>query len=185
MENIYSDDNANIFFRNIEPRFNSFKKKIIKLAKKNDIVFDDDVFMDTLIKCQETFINKDATDIDVDLYFWVAFKQNSFSNFSRNKFRDTVNFDNFEDQIFDEEYNSDIDKIVDLIKNEVKNKFDKEIYDAWLLHVCDGYTYIELEENGYKGLNLHNEFRQIKRYIQKISNNSNSLKRLLRENNFI
>jgi hypothetical protein len=134
----------------------------------------------------ETFSTENATDSDVDNYFWIAFKQNSFSNFSRNKFRNTVNFDEYGDNIFDDEYNSDIDEIVDLIKNEVKDKFGEEIFQAWMLHVCDDYTYEELEQYGYKGLNLHNDFRQIKRYInQKFVNKNTNLKRLLRENNFL
>lgn len=186
MGNICLNNKVNTFFHNVEHRFESFKKKMKKLSAKNDIIFDEDVFMDTIIRCMETFSTENASDSDVDNYFWIAFKQNYFSNFSRNKFRNTVNFDEYGDNIFDDEYNSDIDEIVDLIKNEVKDKFGEEIYQAWIFHVCDGYTYEELEQYGYKGLNLHNEFRQIKRYIsQKFINKNNNLKRLLRENNFL
>ena len=186
MGNICFNNKVNAFFHNVEPRFESFKKKIKKLSNKNDIIFDEDVFMDTIIRCMETFSTENASDSDVDNYFWIAFKQNSFSNFSRNKFRNTVNFDEYGDNVFDDDYNSDIDEIVDLIKNEVNDKFGEEIYQAWMLHICDGYTYEELEQYGYKGLNLHNEFRQIKRYIsQKFVNKNANLKRLLRENNFL
>ena len=186
MGNFCLDNKVNAFFHNVEPRFESFKKTIKKIAKKNDIDFDEDVFMDTIIRCQETFTNENATNTDVDNYFWVAFKQNTFSKFSRNKFRDAVNFDDHDADIFDDEYNSDIDEIVDLIKNEVKDKFGDIIYQAWMLHICNGYTYEELEDYGYKGLNLHNEFRQIKRYInQKFINKNVNLKRLLRENNVL
>lgn len=186
MKEICLNANANIFFRSVEPRFNSFKEKMVKLANKNKITFNEDVFMDTIIRCMETFSTENATDLDVDNYFWKAFKQNSFSNFSRNKFRDSVNLDNIGDNLIDEEYNADIDEIVDLIKHEVKNEFGETIYNAWILHVCNGFTYAELEENGYDGLNLHNEFRQIKRHIsnQFIKKNT-KLKRLLIENNFI
>lgn len=158
----------------------------MKLANKNKLTFNEDVFMDTIIRCMETFSVENATDMDVDNYFWKAFKQNSFSNFSRNKFRDTVNLDDFGDNLIDEDYNTDIDEIVDLIKNEVKNEFGETIYNAWILHICNGHTYTELEENGYDGLNLHNEFRQIKRHIsnQFVKKNS-KLRRLLTENNFI
>jgi hypothetical protein len=177
---------VNTFFHNIETRFDSFKKNIKKLSRKNDIEFDEDIFMDTIIKCANTFQNENATNTDVDIYFWTAFKQNIYSNFSRNKFRNSVNFDDFNDDIFNEEYNADIDEIIVLIKNEVKNKFGDDIYKAWILHICNNYTYKELEDYGYKGLNMHNEFKQIKRYInQKFVNKNNNLKRLLRENNFL
>lgn len=176
------------FFNNVKPRFNSFKKKVEKLSKKYNIIFDEDVFMDTIIHCNETFSTDNATDLDVDNYFWVAFKQNSFSKISRNKFCNTINFENLveEDDIIDEEYNNDIDKIVDLIKNEVKNEFGEKIYDAWLLHICNNYSYSELDLCGYEGLNLHNEFRQIKRHIcNKFIKKNKKIRVLLEENNII
>lgn len=186
MENSCSNSDVNVFFHNIEPRFKTFKSKIKKLAHKNNIEFDEDVFMDTIIRCSATFSKENPSDEDIDIYFWTAFKQNNFSIFSRNKFRNTINFDDFGDGIINEEYNTDIDEIVDLIKNEVKNKFGDVIYDAWILHVCNNYTYSELEENGYEGLNLHNEFRQIKRHIcQKFVSKDKKLRMLLVENNFI
>lgn len=180
------NETDNVFIRNIEPRFKSFKKKIEKMSKKYNVEFDEDIFMDTIISCMQTFSTKDATDTDIENYFWIAFKQKTFSNFSRNKFRDTINFDNFGDDIIDEYYNKDIDEIVDLIKSEVKAEFGDKIYDAWILHVCNDYTYIELEKIGYEGLNLHNEFRQIKRHIcNKFVKTNKKLKTLLIENNFL
>ena len=186
MENVSINTNSNTFIRNLEPRFKSFKAKIKKLAHKNKIIFDEDVFMDTLIKCMDTFQNERASNDDIDNYFWASFKKNSFSNFSRDKFRNTINFDDFGDNILNDEYNFEIDEIVVLIKSEVKSKFGDDIYNAWILHTCNDYTYSELEKNGYEGLNLHNEFRQIKRYIcQKLINKNKQLKTLLIENNFL
>ena len=186
MEDICLNNNVNMFFHNVEPRFETFKATIVERAEKNHITFDEDVFMDTIIKCMKTFSTPDATDKDVDNYFWIAFKQNIFSKFSRNKFHNTVNFDDFGDVTINEEYNADIDEIVDLIKNEVIRKFSKDIYDAWVLHICHGYTYSELNECGYEGLNLHNEFRQIKRYIlRKFVHKNKNLRMLLDENGFL
>ena len=186
MENDCANDKVNDFFHNVEPRFESFKKQIAKMAKQNDIPFDEDIFMDTIIRCTATFSNHNASNKDVDSYFWMAYKQNCFSNFSRDKFRNCVNLDNTNVDILNDNYNSDIDEIIELITNKVKSKFGETICNAWILHICNNYTYAQLEENGYKGLNLHNEFRQIKRYIkQKLIHNDNGLKSLLRENNFI
>lgn len=187
MENIcQNNDNGNVFSQNIEPRFNTFKNKIIELAHKNNITFNEDVFMDTIVRCMNTFSQINATDNDVDNYFWIAFKQNSHSNFSRNKFRNTINFEDVGDSFFNEEYNADIDEMVDLIENEVKQKFGAVICEAWKLHICNGLTYAELEENGYKGLNLHNEFRQIKRHIcNKLIHKNNKLRMLLNDNGYL
>ena len=175
------------FFQNVSgDGFKAFKNKIKKLSAANNIEFNEDVFMDTIIRCMTTFSKDDATNVDIEHYFWRAFKQNSFSYFTRNKFRDAINFDVFGDGIINDEYNADIDEIVDLLKNEVEKEFGTQICDAWILHVCYGYTYSELEQRGYEGLNLHNEFRQIKRYINnKIIKNNKQLKTLLKDNNLI
>ena len=186
MENKPLNADINEFFNRMGTGFKSFKDKIMKLSQKNNIEFNEDVFMDTIIRCLSTFPTENVTPIDVEKYFWKAFKQNSFSNFSRNKFRDTVNFDVFGDGLINEEYNADIDEIVDLIKAEVEREFGGVICDAWILHVCYDYTYEDLEKRGYEGLNLHNEFRQIKRHIcNKVVKKNNKLKTLLIDNNFI
>ena len=187
MKNDCSNAQMNIFFHLVEPCFDILRDKIEKRAKKNKIFFNEDVFMDTILRCSSTFSNQNATITDVENYLWRAFKQNSFSYFSRNKFRDVINLDDFGDDIIDEEYNPDIDEIIGLIKQEVKKEFGPQIYDAWLLHVCNNYTYDELKQCGYEGLNLHNEFRQIKRYIcnKFINNSSSNIKRLLIENDFL
>ena len=186
MENDGYNANVDNFLHNVSPNFKLFKDKMEGRARKNKIPFSEDVFMDTLLKCAMAFSKENASNIDIDNYFWKAFKYNSFSYFTRDKFRDNINLDDFEDDIIDEEYNPDIDEIVDLIKQEVKKEFGPQIYDAWLLHVCNNYTYDELKRCGYEGLNLHNEFRQIKRYIcQKFANENKTFNRLLKENNFI
>ena len=175
---------TNIFVCSIEPRFSSFKDKIKKLSKKHNIVFDEDIFMDTILKCIDTFPTQEAKDADVDNYFWVAFKQNSISATTRDKFRNMIDIDDADD-IIDEIYNEDIDVIADVIKNEIICEYGDEIYNAWLLHICDGYTYKELSECGYGHLNLHNEFKKIKRYIcNKVVKKNKCLQSMLDENGF-
>lgn len=175
------------FFQSVDgSEFKSFKTKIMRLATKNDIEFDEDVFMDTIVKCLTTFSKDNATNEEIEKYFWTAFKQNSYSYFSRDKFKDSVDFESFKESIEVAEYNADIDDIVNLLKNEVEKEFGRDICEAWLLHICEDYTYSELEKRGYEGLNLHNEFRQIKRYINnKIIKNNKQLKTLLKDSNLI
>lgn len=181
----YDKPARNIFFNKIENRFESFKNKIVKLSYKNNIGFDEDVFMDSILRCTETFKNENATEIDVDNYFWKAYKQNMISSCTRNKFKNFVPLDKIKDDNNDCVYSDDIDEIVKIITTEVKENFGDKILDAWLLHICNGVTYEELECE-YAGLNLHNEFRQIKRHItQKYVKNNPKLKRLLNENNLI
>lgn len=176
---------GNVFLKKIETRFKTFKNKIEKLSYKNNIGFDEDVFMDSILRCTETFKNENATDIDVDNYFWKAYKQNMISSCTRDKFKNSVSLDKIEDDSNDCVYSDDIDEIVEIIKKEVKENFGDKILEAWLLHICNGLTYEELKCE-YAGLNLHNEFRQIKRHItQKYVNKNPKLKRLLSENYLI
>lgn len=178
------DVQATVFFRCIEPRFESFKEKIKKLSAKNNITFNEDVFMETLLRCAETFPTVDVSEIDVDSYFWVAYKQNSYNTLTRNKFRNTITVDEYGDNIIDVEYNNDIDIIADMIKDEIEKEFGLSLCNAWMLHVCEGYTYSELDRAGYKDLNLHNSFKKIKRFVLKLAKNNNMLKTILKENNF-
>ena len=72
MNEDYDNPAETYFFNKIESRFKTFKNKIKKLSYKNNIGFDEDVFMDSILRCTETFKNKNenATDNDVDNYFW-------------------------------------------------------------------------------------------------------------------
>lgn len=185
MNEDYGNPAGNVFFNKIEPRFKTFKNKIEKLSYKNNIGFDEDIFMDTILRCTEVFKNENATDNDIDNYFWKAYKQNMISNCTRDKFRNSVSLDKISSNNNDCVYSDDIDEIVEIIKKEVKENFGYKIFDAWLLHICNGLTYGELECE-YAGLNFHNEFRRIKRHIaQKYVNKNPKLKRLLIENNLI
>lgn len=178
------DAQSTVFFRCIEPRFNSFKEKIKKLSASNNIIFSEDVFMDTLVRCAETFPTVDASEIDVDSYFWIAYKQNSYNALTRNKFKNTITVDEYGDNIIDVDYNNDIDIIADTIKEEIEKEFGLALCNAWMLHTCEGYTYSELERLGYKELNLHNSFKKIKRFVLKIAKHNVMLRTLLTENNF-
>lgn len=185
MNEDYDNPAGNVFFNKIESRFKTFKNKIEKLSYKNNIGFDEDVFMDTILRCTEAFKNENATDNDVDNYFWKAYKQNMISSCTRDKFRNSVPLDKIYDNNNDCVYSDDIDEIVEIIKKEVNENFGDKIFDAWLLHICNGLTYGELECE-YAGLNLHNKFRHIKRHItQKYVNKNPKLKKLLIENNLI
>lgn len=158
----------------------------MRLCTQNHYVFDEDIFMNTLIRCMSTFTKDNMTNTEVDKYFWTAFRQNMLSSITRDKFKNKVNIETIPDTFIDTEYNFAIDEIMGIIEKTVVEEFGQNVYDAWKLHICEKYTYEELEQMGYKGLNLHNEFRQIKRYIKgKLISKNSHLKTLLVENNFL
>lgn len=175
----------NPFFANIEPRFDAFKAKMCKLAHKHKVDFDEDVFMDTIIRCMKTFTDKTTNNNEVDKYFWTAFRQNMLSAKTRNKFKEIVQVDTIIGRIDDDVYNSDIDELVVMIENEVRREFGDKVYEAWYLHTCEDKTYKELEALGY-GTGLHNEFKHIKRHINNNLTKTNAdFKRLAQENHLI
>ena len=146
--------------------------------------FNEDVFMDTILCCAENCPDECCTDASVDNYFWVSYKHNMFNNEQRNKFNDAEDIDNIDDNIATTQYNNDIDYIVDMIYESVEYTFGKNIASAWLLHVCDGYSILELEQMGFDTQNITNEFRKIKKYVENISQNNDLLHTMLTDNNF-
>lgn len=175
----------NPFFANIEPRFDAFKEKMCKLAHKHKMEFDEDVFMDTIIRCMKTFIDKTTNNNEVDKYFWTAFRQNMLSAKSRNKFKEVVQIETIAERIDESEYNADIDELVVIIEDEVRREFGNDIYEAWYLHICENKTYKELEILGY-GDGLHNEFKNIKRHItNKLIKKNANFHKLAKENHLI
>lgn len=175
----------NPFFANIEPRFEAFKEKMCRLAHKSKVEFDEDIFMDTIIRCMKTFENKNTDNNEVDKYFWTAFRQNMLSAKTRNKFKEIVQIDTIAERMDEGEYNTDIDELVVIIENEVRREFGDKIYEAWYLHICENKTYKELEALGY-GDKLHNEFKRIKRHItNNLVKKDANFKKIAQENNLI
>ena len=174
----------NPFFTNVEPRFKTFKEKIQKMATKNKIVFNEDVFMDTLIKCMNTFINENPKDSDIDKYFWVAYRQNIINTISRDKFKNTTEVSALGDMLDDDNYNEEIDILAEMTEKAIEERFGHRILQAWKLHVCEDLTYKEIAKLGYDDINLHNEFREIKRYMTgKYLKTNSTYAKLAKENN--
>jgi len=174
----------NLFFTNVEARFDSFKERVQRNARKQKLAFDEDVFMDTIIRCMNTFSNENASNEDVDKYFWVAYKQNFISSNQRNRFKGLVFLDAMPDVFAEDVYDSDLDVMMSMIENEVRGEFGDDIYELWYKHMCENKTYKQLASDEYSVEFLHNEFRQIKRHITgKFMKKNPEFARLVKENN--
>lgn len=177
---------TNPFFANVDARFESFKTKMQKMAYKAKIGFDEDIFMDTLVKCMHSFKNPSPTNDDVDRYFWSAFRQNTYTSISRDRLRNRVNIETLPESIDESEYDETIDDIANMMEEEIRSTFGDNVYEAWALHVCENKTYKELDRLGYEGMNYHNEFRQIKRYMTgKFLKKNIKFHKLVKEKNLI
>lgn len=150
----------------IAPRFNKIKNAFCDRIHNIGLHFDDDVFSQTIIQCNDKLSeNNDNTKITDDMlwYFWKAFKNNTLREFkyARNKITD----EDIPEDIIEEEYDNSIDITFNEISNMIINKFGEELYQLFVLH-ANGTHYDELE----KITNIQQikyKFRKIREYIRK------------------
>lgn len=144
----------------IANNFNDVKHKFEVGIERVGLAFDEDIFSDTLIKCNEKLKETNINNNEMIYYFWMAFKNNTLREvgYLRNHTTDEIPED-----IIDEEYNekNTFEQVTKLIINE----FGEEIYQLFSLH-ANGMTYEEL----YKITNLENlkyTFRRVREYVRK------------------
>lgn len=164
-------------------QYDEIKNNFIIGSKKQKIIFDNDVFSDTFIKCYDTLGDKPFEDSKcVIKYYWASFLNNIRKKFRKPKYKPIVTELNENIDMIDEESDTEIKCcICDLILDSVYEKFGDRLYNAWYLHFIENKTYdYILSLPYYKDLNLHDEFRRIMTYIRKKLVNENAeLKELI------
>lgn len=126
--------------------------------------FDEDMFQETLIKCEMTYKDDTENVEKVKAYFWTAFKTNTIKALSRQKHvEDITTLKEFD--LIDDEYICEIDEFVVMVKDELYKEFGKELSDVWLRHSAMGETYGKLEDKCPKQ-NMHYQFKKIRKYIR-------------------
>ena len=155
-------DAAGLFFCCVSEKFyeikNRFKTKILHLV----FIFDEDIFSDTLLKCNDTLSKRSLDRSKMIFYFWTAFKNNTLRDlkYSRNKLRSDFPED-IVDEIDFETITEDFEKISKMIILE----FGEELFEYFVLHT-NGMSYEKL----YKLSNIDNlkyKFRRIRDYVRK------------------
>lgn len=154
--------NTSTFISIISNNFERIKKNFQTGLKTNGYEFDEDLFIDTLLRCSCTLKDKQMTEKEAAKYYWVSYI-NSLKRVKSNP----LEFDIEEYDIDDpeEEYNEDIDGLYNYIILSVESKFGTDISNAWREHICHGKTYKELEMMGYK-MKFNYEFKRITRFIR-------------------
>lgn len=150
----------------MEKRFHEIKENFKRASAKNNIVFNEDIFIDTYIKCCEQLKNKEMNESQIIQYFWVSFVNNikksyrkSINNVKKVEVEEALG-------VIDEVYDDRRCKVYDIIIKHVKSNFTKEEYNMWYLHFVENKSYEELTNMGYTGVNFHNIFRSINHYIK-------------------
>ena len=132
----------NAFMKYISDKFEDIKKEFEYKIKGLGLKFDEDIFLDTLIKCNETIDSDKISGSQMIGYFWISFKTNTMREYEycRNRLRDDLTKDIPEEN--DEySYEDDFNDVTYIIKKE----FGDELLKLFQLHT-NGATYDELEE---------------------------------------
>ena len=88
----------------LEKRFHEISFNFKKASKKHDIKFDEDIFIDTYIKCCDSLKDKEMNESQIIKYFWTAFVNNTKKSYRHKK--TIIDIDEYEEilDIIDEPY---------------------------------------------------------------------------------
>lgn len=150
----------NYFNELVVKDFYVLKTKFQTKLKTMGLEFDEDLFVDTMLKCDKALINKDLPKHDLLKYWWVSY----CNEVKRNK---NIVYIDINDDIdsCDEMYEDIVDDIYNFVIKELNNNFDNTVIDAWINHICHNKSYKELIEMGYN-YKFNNEFKKITRFIK-------------------
>lgn len=148
--------------------------------KRIGLKFDEGVFIDACMRCDITLGDRIMTKQECIKYLWVAYK-NILKNFMCKKCTKSIEESNI---ITNEDYSKDVDRMYNIIKEEVSKKFGETICSSWLDKECNGKSYKELRIL-YGDRDYIKIFKEIKSYIKTILPQINKeFKELLVENGF-
>ena len=164
----------------LEADFDTIKRNFRLACMKHNLMFNEDIFIDTYIKCVIALQDKDMTNISHISYFWTAYANNLRKSQRVSKFKPkscVITDIHSATTEYEEDFK---DLLYDIIQIAVDSKFGTGVTNIWKLHFIDNKTYEELELMGYEGINFHNLFRQINFYIKNILPKENEVfKKLL------
>lgn len=148
------------FLEYIGNNFDKVKNKFEEYITNMGHTFDEDVFSETLLKCDTKMKDKEITGSEMQSYFFMAFKNNTLreKKYARNNTTDKIPENLLEEEPYDEEVINDITRLI--IEN-----FGTELYGLFLLH-ANGKKYKELEEMTTLK-NLKYKFRKIREFVRK------------------
>lgn len=151
----------NIFMETISPYFDELETICRERANKMNLMFDEDVFLNTIEQCNKKITEKLSKE-DTIKYFWTAFKNNTYREllYARNKYTDELNEDM---DIIEDDYDAHED--FNNVSKMIINKFGDKLYQLFALH-ANGKPYKELQKLTTIS-NLKYKFRCIRDYIRK------------------
>lgn len=153
---------ASSFINIVSNNFESLKHNFQIGLKAHGYEFDEDLFIDTLLRCSCTLKDHIMTEKEAAKYYWVAY----VNGLKKLKSKPTeFDIDDYDIDLLEESYNEDLDQLYDYIMKSISSKFGEKIMTAWKLHICSGLTYKELKAQGFD-IKFNYEFKRITRFIR-------------------
>lgn len=148
------------FLTYVANNFKTIKNKFELQIKRVGLSFDEDIFSDTILKCNEKLKESNINDKEMLYYFWMAFKNNTLREigYLRNNTTGQIPED-----IIDDDDDEKID-LFDVVTKLIIDEFGEEIYQLFSLH-ANGMTYEELYKIT-KQENLKYTFRKVREYVR-------------------
>lgn len=139
----------------IGEEYDSIKNQFRKQIKAEGIRFDEDIFGDTILKCQEMFEDKEISRDDAIGYFWKSFRVNTIreKKYHRNSHR-------CEMQEYDAATLDDGGILLNNTIKGIRKRFGKKDLNNFLRH-ADGETYKSIGMTFSK-----KRYSEIKEYVK-------------------
>ena len=116
----------------IANNFQEIKRTFKSGLRNSGYIWDEDIFMDTYIKCDNVLGDRIMDKTEALKYFWAAYI-NKLKNYYKSKYSiKEVIRDDYD--MIDEEYNTFKDILCYEIYKRVEKEFGEEIANAWVDH---------------------------------------------------
>ena len=150
----------------ISNNFQEIKRTFKSGLRNSGYIWDEDIFMDTYIKCDNVLGDRIINKTEALKYFWAAYI-NKLKNYykSKHSIKEVIR-DNYD--MIDEEYNIFKDILCYEIYKKVEKEFGEEIANAWVDYKAYRKSANEImKKYGFKQ-DFHYILRKIKKYINEI-----------------
>ena len=149
-------DDKSPFMKMIEREYKTISKNYFKTVANKNLSKEDneDIFHDTIIKCDKLLKGKDINEDEMKSYLYKSLKTNGYreAEYYRNKKKFNCEF-NCEIPEFNESPIQEIRYDLNQIQTYIRDKYGQDMLDI-IDKRMEGYTIKELEEStGKKGLN--------------------------------
>lgn len=159
----------NTFANIVAENFDEIRRNFKSGLKDKGYPWDEDIMSDAFLNCVNTLKDRELDKKDAIKYYWVAYVNKYKTLISKHKL---LSYDEELDDVINirddaRPYDSSIDRIHDIIIEELQDHYGVRKAYIWELYVCKDVPQKEIAAMGLKGVKNYAYFtKQVKRYIQ-------------------